>query len=262
MNKDLYDSIGIGYTRTRSADPFLAEQIFSLLSPGRHSRALDVGCGTGNYTVALASRGYSFYGADPSRVMLEQAKRKSGSVFWVRAEAENLPFETGVFGAVLASLTIHHWKDPAKGFSEVSRVLENTGRFVILTADPEQMKGYWLNHYFPLMMRASMRVMPERKKIETALAAAGLTITGEKKYFIRPDLQDLFLYSGKQRPELYLDHRVRKGISSFAALAHRAEVEDGLEKLADDIKNCRFSRIARKYENDLGDYSLLVAAKN
>ena len=44
-------------------------------------------------------------------------------------------------------------------------------------------------------------------------------------YELSDALQDLFLYSGKHRPALYLDPRIRAGISTFAALAEPDKVE-------------------------------------
>ena len=261
MKQALYNSIGIDYNQTRTADSFLAERFFSLMSPRKDSCSLDVGCGTGNYTVALASGGYSFCGVEPSETMIEQARRKSNSVVWTQATAEELPFKKEFFGAALATLTIHHWKNLEKGFAEIRRVLKNGCNFVIFTAYPEQMENYWLNHYFPQMLKDSMAVMPARNKIETSLNSAGFVITGEEKYYIRPDLQDLFLYSGKQRPVLYLNAQVRKGISSFSALSNKEEVETGLQKLSDDLENGNFARIANKYESDSGDYRFIVATK-
>ena len=259
--KHLYDLIGIDYNQTRTADSFLVEQLFSHLSTNKNLPSLDVGCGTGNYTVALASQGYSFYGIDPSEIMLEEARQKSNSVIWTHARAENLPFENEFFGAALATLTIHHWKSLEKGFAEVYRVLKNKSNFVIFTAFPEQMKAYWLNYYFPNMLRDSMKVMPNRQKVLKALNSTGFAVTKEEPYFIQPDLQDLFLYSGKLRPHLYLDAQTRKGISSFSALANKEEIENGLQKLSKDLESGSFDTLAQNYESDLGDYCFVVATK-
>lgn len=261
MKRAFYDLIGVGYNRTRTADPFLGERLFTLAAPRKDSSSLDIGCGTGNYTAALAARGYSFCGVEPSEIMIEQARQKSGSVIWTQASAEELPFKDEFFGASLATLTIHHWKNLEKAFAETRRVLKNGCNFVIFTAYPEQMENYWLNHYFPQMLKDSITVMPARRVIETALNSAGFAITREEKYYIRPDLQDLFLYSGKQRPELYLNAQVRNGISSFSALSNEQEVETGLQKLSDDLKNGNFAEIARNYESDSGDYCFIVATK-
>lgn len=71
----LYDSIGSTYCATRRADPEITETISGLLNNNDGSRFLDVACGTGNYTSALASFGGQWYGTDISEIMLKQASK-------------------------------------------------------------------------------------------------------------------------------------------------------------------------------------------
>src|SRR5690606_17469052 len=134
-----------------------------------------------------------------------------------------------------ASLTIHHWTNLEKGIAELSRVLKTKGRIVIFTSTPEQMKGYWLNHYFPKMLSASIIQMPALERIKSAMEASGIGISETEKYHVKPDLKDKFLYCGKHDPEIYLDKNIRAGISSFASLANHTEAESGLSKLREDI---------------------------
>ena len=49
-----YDRIGDGYDLTRRADPRIADRLTSLLDAAPGASVLDVACGTGNYTFALA----------------------------------------------------------------------------------------------------------------------------------------------------------------------------------------------------------------
>jgi SAM-dependent methyltransferase len=100
-------------------------------------------------------------------------------------------------------LTIHHWGNLEKGFSELSRVLKKDGKIVIFTSTPQQMQGYWLNHYFPKMMMDSIRQMPTPENVIAAMENAKIAIVKTEKYFIQPDLEDKFLYCGKHNPELY-----------------------------------------------------------
>ena len=78
----LYDQIGDGYDTTRRADPAIVRRLaaYLALAPGR--RYLDVGCGTGNYTAALAALGGVWHGVDPSRQMLAAARAKAPSLAW------------------------------------------------------------------------------------------------------------------------------------------------------------------------------------
>lgn len=257
----LYNKIGADYNETRRADRFLTERFRRFLSPTEAENYLDVGCGTGNYTCALSGKDYQFYGIDPSETMLEKARQRNCDVIWQKATAENLPFENEFFAGAIASLTIHHWKDLRKAFSEISRILKRTGKFVLFTTLPEQTARYWLTEYFPQMMRDSVEQLPTFSEIENALTAASLKIEERENYFVREDHEDMFLYSGKHRPELYLQPEIRRGISSFSNLANAEEVEKGLHSLRENIESGKISEVIEKYKNDIGDYIFIVAGK-
>ena len=256
-----YDVIGRGYNKTRCADPYLTSRLAHLLKPATDAVYLDIGCGTGNYTIALANMGMKFYGADPSEKMLQEARSRSRKVSWIQGMAELIPTSDGLFDGVMATLTIHHWNNLQSAFTEIRRVMKDTGRLVLFTATPEQMKGYWLNHYFPAMLEASAIQMPSPEILIKAASEAGLKITGCEPYFVLDEQEDLFLYSGKNRPGLYFEEAVRQGISSFAALANAEEVEHGLLQLKSDIDNGSFETIKNSYNNGLGDYLFITLQK-
>lgn len=260
----LYDRIGEGYDASRHADPWIAGRLALHLGLRPGARFLDVGCGTGNYTLALAAKGAWMTGLDPSAAMLEAARGKDPDerVAWCRAPAEATPFDEGTFAAAVAMLSLHHLAELAAACGEVGRVLDPArGRFVIFTSTPEQMRHYWLNRYFPTLMRRSIARMPDPGRVEAALEAAGLRRIETEPYAVRPDLADRFLYSGKHRPELYLDARFRAGSSSFASLAEPAELERGLDRLARDIRSGRIAEIVAESEHSGGDYLFIRAAR-
>ncbi len=254
-----YDKIGVGYNTTRKADSYLSERLLKNLNPTIGGVYLDIGCGTGNYTDILQKLGYNFIGIDPSTQMLDEAKLKNYNIDWRIGNAENTGLKTNSVDGIIASLTIHHWADIEQGFTELARVLKPNGNIVIFTSTPEQMNGYWLNHYFPRMLEDSAKQMPTLDTVEKAMKVAGLEITNTEPYYIKPDLEDLFLYSGKHKPELYFQPEIRKGISSFAALANAEEVEKGLTELKKDIDSGQIDDVTKLYENDLGDYLYIVA---
>jgi ubiquinone/menaquinone biosynthesis C-methylase UbiE len=258
-----YDRIGINYNQTRKADPFLIDKLFDLLDAKVGETCLDVGCGTGNYTKAMAAKGLEMTGIDPSSKMLEKTSlgESSSEVCWMQGRAEELPFKDGIFQKAICTLTIHHWDSLEKGFSEVFRVLKPGGRLVIFTSTPQQMEGYWLQNYFPKMMKKSLDQMPEENQVLQALKVAGFKNFNRAPYFIRKDQIDLFLYAGKERPELYLDENVRKGISSFSDLANQEEVKKGLNQLRKDLESGEWTAIQDRFKNEHGDYLFLIAEK-
>ena len=156
---------------------------------------------------------------------------------------------------------MHHWVNLTRAFSELNYILKPHGKIVIFTSTPQQMEGYWLNHYFPKMLSDSMIQMPTLEVIENAMAHSGLIITKTETYNVKPDLEDQFLYCGKQNPELYFDDSIRHGISSFSSLANGDEVENGLTKLRQDIDSGKINEIVKSYENNLGDYLYIIAEK-
>jgi ubiquinone/menaquinone biosynthesis C-methylase UbiE len=259
--KAKYDDIGINYNETRSADPYIANKLLKILQPKTNSIYLDIGCGTGNYTNTFQKKGFTFIGIDPSKKMLEKAKLKNSAIIWKLGHAENIPLPPRHIDGIIGSLTIHHWNDLQKSFLELHRVLKPSGQVVIFTSTPKQMKGYWLNHYFPKMLKDSMVQMPSLKAVKNAMESAGFTEIKTDPYFIKPDLKDLFLYCGKQHPERYLKSEIRRGISSFASLANKNEVEKGLINLEKDIESNIINKIISSYENDLGDYLFITAVK-
>jgi SAM-dependent methyltransferase len=255
-----YDEIGVGYDTTRRPDPRIAERLFALLDPKPGGRYIDIACGTGNYTQCLHARGLDVIGIDQSVTMLEAASTKFPGITWQQADATALPFPDGTFDGAVCTLAIHHFPDLDAAFREIGRVLSD-GRVVIFTATPEQMRAYWLDAYFPQAMARAIAQMPSEDRLRAALAGAQFDIAGVEPWFVPTDPIDLFLYSGKHNPALYLDARIRSGMSTFAALAHAPEVEQGLSRLLSDSESGRICKVMAEYSSELGDYVFYTARK-
>src|SRR5262249_18341753 len=117
----LYDAIGRGYDTTRRADPVIAERLRRLLEVRGDGVYLDLGCGTGNYTVTLAMAGGRWIGVDNSAYMIGVARRKSSAITWQLASAAALPLPAGEISGVVCVLAIHHFSALADTFREVRR---------------------------------------------------------------------------------------------------------------------------------------------
>lgn len=259
MPETRYDTIGKEYNATRKADPYLTGKLYELLLavPGNHY--LDIGCGTGNYLNALSKQGLNFTGVDPSLTMLEQAEWKNPEAHFICAKAENIPLPDQIFDGAIAIFTIHHWDDMLRGLKEVRRVLKPGSRFVCFSFTPRQMKGYWLNHYFPLMMQRSWEIVPEREEMAEIILQAGFSSVFTENYTVHEGLEDHFLYSSKHHPERYLDAAIRKNASSFSVFAEEGEVERGLSLLEGDIRSGYIETVMEEYANELGDYIFYIA---
>jgi ubiquinone/menaquinone biosynthesis C-methylase UbiE len=261
MKKPIYNQIGIGYDTTRKADPEITRRLYNNLQVFDHKKVIDIACGSGNYTNALFDLGINISGSDISMEMLNKAKQKNDRIEWREADVISLPFDNNEFFGATCILAIHHFQDLHKSFNEINRILNDGSRFVIFTSTPEQMEKYWLNEYFPDMMARSIAQMPSIDLVSDALNSSGFQILGYETFMIQPNLLDFFLYSGKYKPEIYTRPEVREGISSFAALANREEVEAGVERLEFDIKSGVFREKSLSYVSDRGDYLFVVAKK-
>jgi ubiquinone/menaquinone biosynthesis C-methylase UbiE len=257
----IYDEIGTGYDATRKADPYIASRIIHFLNVEYEGLYLDAACGTGNYTIAIASQTKAaFHGIDESEHMIAIARKKSQAIRWSVGDVSSLPYEDNIFSGAICILAIHHFKDFQRACDELFRAISR-GRLVIFTSDKKQMEGYWLNEYFPHMMKKSTAIMPGIEEVSLALEAAGFENIVTEKYFVRPDLEDWFLYCGKHEPRMYFNPVIRNGSSGFAAFSDEDEVERGLEKLSQDIESGRIEEVIETYRNEDGDYLFVASEK-
>jgi ubiquinone/menaquinone biosynthesis C-methylase UbiE len=127
--------------RVRTIVGWLAER-----SAGGGGRVLDIGSGTGTYSVALAEEGFRVVGLDFSPGMLRQARRKAGRaglsgarLSFERADFNRgLPFADDTFDDALCVCALHCVDDVRAFMTEVRRVLKPGGVFllVMLSGDP------------------------------------------------------------------------------------------------------------------------------
>ncbi|MFQ6054253.1 MAG: class I SAM-dependent methyltransferase [Candidatus Bathyarchaeia archaeon] len=101
-----FGEIAEEYDRGRRGEnvEFWAEETARLAHLDDGSLVLDLGCGTGIYTLGIGLKtSASMSGLDPSVNMLRRAKAKSRSVSWFNAVGEWMPLRSGVFDCVFSS---------------------------------------------------------------------------------------------------------------------------------------------------------------
>jgi ubiquinone/menaquinone biosynthesis C-methylase UbiE len=305
----LYDRIGSAYDATRRADSYIVGRLLVHLQLQAGQRHLDVACGTGNYSWALAKAGLTVTGVDASPRMITAAVAKGGAQrsavraspkaaprttpaagaesagtgatsamsfasplrrppVWVVGDVRHLPFKGTTFDGATCTLALRYFDDLEVACHEFGRILAG-GRLVIFTATPPQIRRYWLRTYFPEMVaRVAAQAYP-LERIVAALDAAGFVNVRTEPYAVQPDVEDLFLYSGKHRPELYLNPAVRAGMWSFTTLASLEEEAAGCAALRRDLASGRVRTViheAAREESrsfvsttDPGDYLFVIA---
>jgi SAM-dependent methyltransferase len=102
------------------------------IRPGQ--RVLDVACGTGVLTRAVAIRtgpSGEITGLDLSPRMLAIAARMSPTLSWREGSAEALPFPDESFDAVVSQFGLMFVPDPALALREMMRVLKPSGNLAV-----------------------------------------------------------------------------------------------------------------------------------
>jgi SAM-dependent methyltransferase len=114
--------------------PYAADLVSRLASRSL-SRVLEIAAGTGVVTRTLASglpETVTIVATDLNQPMLDLASEigTKRPVQWRQADAMQLPFEGGMFDAVVCQFGVMFFPDKSRAFSEVRRVLRSGGAFI------------------------------------------------------------------------------------------------------------------------------------
>ncbi|MGA2926686.1 MAG: class I SAM-dependent methyltransferase [Solirubrobacteraceae bacterium] len=141
----------------------------SEVRPG--DRALDLGCGSGEFTAALAQAGADAIGAEVARAAIARARSRHPELdFQLVTIAGPLPFADASFELVWSSEVIEHVADTAGWLSEVRRVLAPGGRLLVTTPSHGRLRlllagierfSEPLGDHLHLYTRRSLRVLLE-----------------------------------------------------------------------------------------------------
>lgn len=108
-------------------------------------RVLDVGCGTGTGLALYLAAGCTVAGVDVSPAMLTQAQARLGDGVELRlTKGEVLPFETGRFDLVTASMVLHEIADADRPsfLAEMARCTRPGGRILITDFRIGSLRGW------------------------------------------------------------------------------------------------------------------------
>ncbi|MHA2097791.1 MAG: class I SAM-dependent methyltransferase [Candidatus Kariarchaeaceae archaeon] len=262
----LYNTIGRNYDNTRVADRYISQKLVQLLFSNQATTFLDLGCGSGNYTFEIAKQlGKNMFAIDQSNLMIDTIKKKrrlfANLVQFNLGDAHCLPFKDNSFDGVFATNVLHHLHDKTKALKEVFRMLRPEGRIAIFGSTKEQIQNYWLNEYFPQGLQKACARTIGKAKLKSMLEFTNFKSIKFENYEVKDTLEDLFFYSGKNKPEIYLDENIRKGMSPFASLISEDELQTGLEQLTEDIHTKKIWKVIERYTSDTGDYSFVCAEK-
>src|SRR5688572_28427748 len=155
MNYDATDIPAV-YDRGRSHGPELLDLWMRAVARHLGERPartiLDLGCGTGRFTDALATRfAAAVIGVDPSRKMLEQARamRAEGEIRYIRGSGEAIPLRTESVDLVFMSMVFHHFSSAETAGRECHRISREGGIVFLRAGTVEQISAYPYVNFIP-----------------------------------------------------------------------------------------------------------------
>jgi ubiquinone/menaquinone biosynthesis C-methylase UbiE len=128
--------VAYAYDRNRYHPPEVSGRIATAISDPlerafRDPHVLEVGVGTGRIGMPVVARGFQFTGVDVDTEMMELFRAKyagvSRKVSLMEADAQDLPFDSQSFHAVIAVHVWHLVPDLEQALSEALRVLQPNG---------------------------------------------------------------------------------------------------------------------------------------
>ena len=183
-----FDRIASSYDRWyetplgRLVDRLEKEAVFGLLEEVGGGLALDLSCGTGNYTLDLARRDMRGVGVDLSEPMLRlaqaKARRAGVRLALVSADAGALPFRANTFDLVTFVLGLE-FADPRRSLEEVHRVLKPGAQTLVAILNRTGLWTFWrrLKRFFvPSIWRHAAFL--SRKELKGLLEARGFRALG------------------------------------------------------------------------------------
>jgi ubiquinone/menaquinone biosynthesis C-methylase UbiE len=176
-----YSNIAQYYDKVRITSPdylrFWSSRIAHYGSVKKHSRVLDIGCGTGRFTLMLAKNtGAEVYAIDPSDDMMGEAKKKDKKkkVRWSKGTAERLSFPNEYFDCVFMTFVFHQIKNRKKSLTEIYRVLKPKGKCVFMTTSYAHIKRSPL-YMFPGLAAIDLARFPSLPEFKRILEKGGFS---------------------------------------------------------------------------------------
>lgn len=143
---------------------------------------LDLGCGTGRFTEALAAYfDAQVVGLDPSTKMLAQAraKQRDPRVRYELGRAEDIPLPDDSVDLIFISMVLHHFDNTAVAARECRRVLKPKATLFLRAGTRDCIPAYPYVNFFPQSWPILETTLSARGSIREVFEEAGFTTSAE-----------------------------------------------------------------------------------
>lgn len=201
-----YDLLAQDYALHRQVQPEVLKNLIQAGGIQATSQVLDVGCGTGNYIVALEKTvGCACLGIEPSEQMLAKAAGRIPASRLKAGSAERLDFPSETFDLVFSVDVIHHVVDRPAFYREAYRVLKTGGKVCTVTDSEEIIRRRKpLSYYFPETVEIELKRYPTISSLRALMVEAGFHDLSEFEAEFPYPLADIQPYREKVYSSLLL----------------------------------------------------------
>jgi len=165
-------------------------------------RVLDVACGPGFLTMALATRCTGAVGIDATTAFLAHARAEAlrrglTNIEFCAGDAEGMPFEDTTFDRVTCRAAFHHLPRPARVLAEMVRVMRPDGRLVIadMLGSEDSGKAEYRDHMERLCDPTHVRALPA-SAFATLFSEAGLCVELQPRTSLHTDADEWIAHGG------------------------------------------------------------------
>jgi 2-polyprenyl-3-methyl-5-hydroxy-6-metoxy-1,4-benzoquinol methylase len=143
--------------------------------PHAGARALDLGCGAGNYLTALRRLGWETWGVEPAPAAVAAARQAGHHVLAMQLEQATLPPQH--FHLVTMSHVVEHLRSPIAALAQVAQAVAPGGRVLIRTPAADSLPARLLGpDWLPLDAPRRLLIFTARA-LRQACEQAGLRVT-------------------------------------------------------------------------------------
>lgn len=254
------------YEKYRGSDNNIMNELKLCLNISPGLSALDVGCGTGNYTIPFEKEPFlKLLGIDKSDDMLNVAKRRSHHIEWLLGDILTYDFKGATFDRVWGISMLHYFRGDIIRlfFKRIYDILSPGGIMVFDIEVKEQYPSLWVQDIFPSLQHKYDPVLRSITDYDEILKQCGFTSISFRHIDLDTRSKDAGLRMGQHDPTAYLDRGRLLSVPAFYSM-DMSERDSGIAKIKKLIESGEIDDLMARREKEAfvrGDDTLIIAKK-